>query len=260
MYYYTYEIFISDPTSSLNGKYYYGKHETTKLDDNYFGSGRLILRYINKHGTSKLIKTILQFFNNRHDLNHAEYLLVKEKKSLLGDDCINMRDGGYGGHWVEYADEQEYERRCKLVRDGVKDKTSSFDRSIRAKNAGLAKRNATPEVKALWSQHYKEAHSNRDPEYKEAIYDKVSSSLKSYYANASANDLEERRRKNKESNKESSRLWRSEFYDMFHVNPEYFRKYGKMKSAIDLYKNIRNLDKGAQKNEIDRFMESVDIG
>ena len=112
----------------------------------------------------------------------------------------------------------------------------------------------------MWSQHYKEAHSNRDPEYKEAIYDKVSSSLKSYYANASADDLEERRRKNKESNKESSRLWRSEFYDMFHVNPEYFRKYGKMKSAIDLYKNIRNLDKGAQKNEIDRFMESVDIG
>ena len=66
MYYYTYEIYIDDADSSLDGCYYYGKHETSDLEDNYFGSGKLIQRYIKKYVTSKLRKTILEDIMSRY--------------------------------------------------------------------------------------------------------------------------------------------------------------------------------------------------
>ena len=255
MYYYTYEIYIDDETSSLNGSYYYGKHETNNLDDNYYGSGRIIKRYIKKNGVNKLKKTILCFYNNRIDLNNAEYELVKNKKQFLKEKCINLRDGGNGGHWVEYCTEEEYKRRSELVKIGLMLHTSAEQRHLAACKASEAKRNAPIERKLQWK--YKDAFNNMTEEKKIEKYSKVSSSLKEYYKNLDPKIREEKRIKNINSNKESSKKWRTEFYNIFKRTPESFRKYNKLKEAIDLFKRIKNLNKKDIENEVKRFVESI---
>lgn len=256
-YYYLYEIFIEDPTSGLNGHYYYGKKESTKLDDEYFGSGKLIRRYIKKYGTFKLRKTILGLYPDRDTLNKVERRLIDEKRAELGPLCLNMHEGGSGGHWVEYCSEEEYNERCRKVKEGMQ-KIPQEIRSSNAQRAGLAKRNVSPERKAEWRRHYQEAHANKSPEEKRKIYSQVASSLKDYYSNPKNKDeVEQRRLKNKQSNIESSKKWRAEFYSLFHRTPESFRNYGKMKIALELYKKIKDLDKLEAENEVNRFMESI---
>ena len=91
-----YEIKIDNPDSGLDGCYYYGKHVTSNLEDNYYGSGKLIRRYKDKYGIKGLTKTILTYFNSEEELNEGEKILIKEKKELLKDKCINLNDGGTG--------------------------------------------------------------------------------------------------------------------------------------------------------------------
>lgn len=110
-YYYTYEIKINNPNSSLNNHYYYGKHITSNLKDNYYGSGKIIKIYYKKYKDMGLIKTILNFYNNEEELNKAEKILIEEKKEKLGNLCLNLNEGGHGS--FEYinktlTEEQKY--------------------------------------------------------------------------------------------------------------------------------------------------------
>lgn len=121
-YYYTYEIYVDDADSSLDGCYYFGKRESNKLhDDVYFGSGTLIRRYVDNHGTSKLRKTIIDVCKNRDELNAAEYQLIETKRKELGDRCLNLHEGGGGGHWVEYSSPEHYAWRCSRVSEGMRE-------------------------------------------------------------------------------------------------------------------------------------------
>ena len=56
-YHYIYKITRLDES----GRYYIGMHSTDDLEDGYFGSGKLIIRSINKHGKEKHQKEILEF-------------------------------------------------------------------------------------------------------------------------------------------------------------------------------------------------------
>ena len=58
-YYYTYKITLTQ--GSLKGKFYFGKHSTTKLNDNYKGSGSIVKRYYKKYpkGYIKEINSLL---------------------------------------------------------------------------------------------------------------------------------------------------------------------------------------------------------
>lgn len=42
--------FIYCTTNMVNGKIYVGKHKTTRLNDGYIGSGKLLKHAINKYG------------------------------------------------------------------------------------------------------------------------------------------------------------------------------------------------------------------
>ena len=235
-YYYTYEIFVDDFDSKLNGCYYYGKRESSQLDDGYYGSGTLILRYIAKHGVSKLRKTILGIYANRDELNNAEYILIEEKRKELGSKCLNKHEGGYGGHWVEYCTPEEYQSRCRKIKEGVYVHTTSEERSRNAKNAGLARRNASLERRSEWSEHQRQRHASMSKEEKSMIYDQVSNSLVKYYEDTPAEELAERNKKNTETNIKTARAWRAEFFSIFHATPESFRSRRMIGEAFQLFK------------------------
>lgn len=93
-YYYTYKITLL--VGEQKDHYYYGKHSTNNLDDNYRGSGRILVHYYRKYGhieNKTYKKEILQFFKNDEELNEAERNLIGElyKTDPL---CLNLKQGG----------------------------------------------------------------------------------------------------------------------------------------------------------------------
>lgn len=91
MFYYLYQI-----TNNLNGKIYVGVHKTSKMDDGYMGSGKVIKRAIEKHGIDNFTKVILETFDNAEDMYAREKEVVTEE-FLNREDVYNLRRGGHGG-------------------------------------------------------------------------------------------------------------------------------------------------------------------
>lgn len=82
-------------TNDFDKRYYIGKHSTDDLNDNYFGSGKIILGLINKYGKEHFYKEILKIFNTSFEAFKYEEQLVNEE--LLKDiNCINLQIGGRG--------------------------------------------------------------------------------------------------------------------------------------------------------------------
>lgn len=95
MFYYTYKITLLK--GSLAGHYYYGQHRTKNLNDNYAGSGRIIVDYFKKYGKIEhqtYIKETIAFYNSQDELNVAEYELIGDKYES-DDMCLNLVCGGW---------------------------------------------------------------------------------------------------------------------------------------------------------------------
>lgn len=87
-YFYLYKI-----TNNITGEYYYGVHETFKLNDGYFGSGSVLKENIKQYGLENFVKEILEFFPDRKELLKEEKRIVN--KELLKDPkCLNVILGG----------------------------------------------------------------------------------------------------------------------------------------------------------------------
>lgn len=91
MFYYLYEI-----KNLINNKIYVGVHKTTHIDDGYMGSGKVILRAIQKNGIENFIKTILETFENSEEMFAREKEVVTDE-FLARPDTYNLRRGGSGG-------------------------------------------------------------------------------------------------------------------------------------------------------------------
>lgn len=99
-YHYFYKI-----TNNINGKFYYGIHTTSNLEDGYLGSGKGIRLAIRKYGRKNFTKEILKFFDTREELSRYESENITEQ--MLSDkNCYNRKTGGdvfhlKGGHLSE---------------------------------------------------------------------------------------------------------------------------------------------------------------
>ena len=87
-------------TNLVNGKIYIGKHETFNIEDNYFGSGNLIVAAINKYGLENFEFKILIDLKNKEEMNLLEKLVVN-KEFCARDDVYNIKVGGDGGWELE---------------------------------------------------------------------------------------------------------------------------------------------------------------
>lgn len=93
IYYTIYQI-----TNLINNKIYIGKHQTKYLNDDYFGSGKLISRAIEKYKIENFKKEILHIFDNEEEMNNKEKELVTID-FCLREDTYNETVGGYGGFY-----------------------------------------------------------------------------------------------------------------------------------------------------------------
>ena len=88
MLYYIYKI-----TNLINGKIYIGKHQTTNIDDDYFGSGKCLNAAFKKYGLENFRKDILLFLTNAEELALEERLVVNED-FVKRPDTYNLSIGG----------------------------------------------------------------------------------------------------------------------------------------------------------------------
>lgn len=244
-YYCLYEIKVENSESSLNGSYYYGKHITSNLNDDYYGNGTILNNYKNKYGIKGLIKTILKLCTSEEELNKEEYLLIKQKQEQLKEKCLNLNDGGAGSFTYINKTLSTEQRHKNAVIGGLKNK----------------ERLENPETAKEWREKVKQMHLNMSEEDKKQRYSKVSNSLKEYYKTEKGQEeLEERKIKNKETNKRVSSEWRTEFKILFRgYQPEAFRKYKKQKEANQLYKQIKNLSPEKQTQKVNDFFELLNL-
>ena len=91
MYYTIYKV-----TNKLNGKFYIGKHQTKKVDDAYYGSGKAIKEAIQKYGVENFYKEVLFIFDTEDDMNNKEKELITEE-FVNRKDTYNLGVGGEGG-------------------------------------------------------------------------------------------------------------------------------------------------------------------
>lgn len=87
---------IYKTTNKINGNIYIGKHQTKDPNDNYLGSGKLILYAIKKYGIENFEKEVICIFDNEEEMNIKEAELVTED-FIKKDTNYNLCPGGHGG-------------------------------------------------------------------------------------------------------------------------------------------------------------------
>lgn len=105
-------------TNTITGKYYIGKHQTEKANDDYLGSGSALKAAIKKYGKASFIKEVLFVFDNELDMNLKEKELITEE--LVSDkNSYNKGVGGEGGPHFR-GKKHTVESRKKFARPGKK--------------------------------------------------------------------------------------------------------------------------------------------
>jgi group I intron endonuclease len=87
---------IYKTTNKVNGKYYVGAHKTLDLHDDYLGSGKHLVRAIEKYGVENFTREILYVFNNPEDMYSKEKEIVNEE-FVSNELTYNLKIGGFGG-------------------------------------------------------------------------------------------------------------------------------------------------------------------
>ena len=96
-YHYLYKI-----TNLINDKIYIGINSTNNLDDDYFGSGRTLIKAIKKHDKANFKKEILEWFDWRCEALNREAQIVNEEFVNRGD-TYNLKTGG--NQCISYSEE-----------------------------------------------------------------------------------------------------------------------------------------------------------
>lgn len=89
--------YLYQTTNLINGKIYIGVHSTENENDSYLGSGKALLRAIEKYGKSNFKREILEFFETK-ELMYIREREVVDQAFVNREDTYNMTRGGLGAY------------------------------------------------------------------------------------------------------------------------------------------------------------------
>lgn len=105
---------IYKTTNDIDGKFYYGKHQTENPNDSYLGSGVHLERAISKYGREHFHKEVLFVFDTEEEMNAKEREIITEEL-ISNPNCYNMTFGGEGGDtWSFCGRKHSNETKAKL--------------------------------------------------------------------------------------------------------------------------------------------------
>lgn len=106
--------YIYKITNTINNKSYVGLHKAEKFDSSYFGSGVLIKKAIEKYGKENFIIEILDWAQDREELNTKEKYWITELDTQIPKG-YNIAQGGDGGDiFSQLSPERQQKVREKL--------------------------------------------------------------------------------------------------------------------------------------------------
>lgn len=120
-------------TNIINEKFYYGVHSSDKDNDNYLGSGKLLLKAIKKYGRENFKREIIQFFDSFDDaLNFEKQFIIED--IITNPLCYNINIGGKGGS----KRGRQSPMKGRLHSEETKIKISNSERG-KSKNKGITR-------------------------------------------------------------------------------------------------------------------------
>ena len=147
-------FYIYKTTNLINKKYYIGKHCTTKLENDYLGSGKQLRYSVRKYGKENFKKEILEFCNSPEHLAEREKEIVN-KELLIDSLCMNLMIGGKGGN--NFKSKEEANNFSKL---GINKKKLLWDTDKEwalktKKNMSIGIQKVLPKIKKSLLEHYR---------------------------------------------------------------------------------------------------------
>lgn len=127
-----YYIYIT--TNNINGKKYIGLHKTDILNDNYLGSGRILIKAFKKHGYKNFSKEIIEFCNNEEELKQREIYWIDFYNANLKNNYYNYSTGGESRAGVTIRPYMR-KRISKALKEYFKNNPSAVEK-IRQRNIG----------------------------------------------------------------------------------------------------------------------------
>lgn len=122
---------VYQTTNIVNDKIYIGVHMTLDINDEYLGSGKILVRAISKYGKEHFKKEILFIYDNKDDMFAKEKELVNES-FIARIDTYNVKLGGSGGSLRGRIVSEKTRNRMSTAKKGVKQSLELIEKRKRS--------------------------------------------------------------------------------------------------------------------------------
>lgn len=182
--------YIYKTTNLINGKNYIGQHKANKLDKNYFGSGVIIAKALEKYGAENFKVELIEKCNDKDELNAKEIYWIKYYNAVTDNNYYNIARGGhYWGKPRPFGYKFSEEAKLKISRKNKGRKLSEeTKKKISASRKGKGLGRVLPEEvrksigikisESLTGRKLSEEHKRHISEGNYKRYEKNSSPLK----------------------------------------------------------------------------------
>ena len=132
---------IYKTTNLVNGKFYWGVHNSIDENDGYFGGGTVFRKAIKKYGKENFRRKTMVTYESAPDAYFDEGLLVTQKYIDENPMCYNVHPGGKGGNGHKKSAETRAKIRaslmghCRSLESRQKQSITSSDGRMKGKNS-----------------------------------------------------------------------------------------------------------------------------